>query len=147
MDRAGLDGIELECETLGSGEPVVLIHRGHFADWFTPILNEPALTDRYRVVSYHTIGADASPGDRAGAHRGPLLQREHRLRLALDAPALSSIWDPNSMSSPEYCADEQTQQNHRTRTRLNRLVVSLQNHDPGDAQAAWPKPHQVFLRS
>jgi pimeloyl-ACP methyl ester carboxylesterase len=60
MDRAGLDGIELEYETQGSGEPVVLIHPGHFADWFTPLLNEPALTDRYRVVSYHRVGCAGS---------------------------------------------------------------------------------------
>jgi hypothetical protein len=29
------------------------------------------------------------------------------------------------MASLVYCADEQTQQNHRTRTRPNRLMVSL----------------------
>jgi hypothetical protein len=39
--------------------------------------------------------------------------------------ALSSIWDPNSMASPGYCLDEEAQQNHRTRARPNRLVVSL----------------------
>src|SRR5687767_4017190 len=32
---------------------------------------------------------------------------------------LSSIWDPNTMASPVYWADEQTQQDHRTRTRPN----------------------------
>jgi hypothetical protein len=29
------------------------------------------------------------------------------------------------MSSPVYCWDEETQQNHHTRTRPNRLVVSM----------------------
>jgi hypothetical protein len=53
---------------------------------------------------------------------------------------LSSIWDPNSMASPVYWADEQTPQNHRTRTRPNRLVVSLWDHGPGDGKKAWPKP-------
>ena len=38
MDRAALDGIELEYEVQGAGEPVVLIHPGHFADWFTPVV-------------------------------------------------------------------------------------------------------------
>jgi pimeloyl-ACP methyl ester carboxylesterase len=56
MDRAALDGIQLEYEIRGAGEPVVLIHPRHFADWFTPLLNEPVLTDRYRVVSYHRVG-------------------------------------------------------------------------------------------
>jgi pimeloyl-ACP methyl ester carboxylesterase len=60
MDRADLDGIELEYETRGSGEPVVLIHPGHFAEWFTPLLDEPALTDRYRVVNYHRVGCAGS---------------------------------------------------------------------------------------
>ena len=49
-DRAHLEGIELEYKERGVGEPVVLIHPGHFADWFTPLLNEAALTDRYRVL-------------------------------------------------------------------------------------------------
>ena len=31
--RAALDDIELEYEISGTGEPVVLIHPGHFADW------------------------------------------------------------------------------------------------------------------
>ena len=38
MERAALEGIELEYERRGTGEPVVLIHPGHFADWFTPLL-------------------------------------------------------------------------------------------------------------
>ena len=56
MSRAVLDGIELEYEVRGAGEPVVLVHAGIFADWFKPLLQEPALTSRYRVVSYHRIG-------------------------------------------------------------------------------------------
>jgi pimeloyl-ACP methyl ester carboxylesterase len=62
MDRAVLDGIELEYAIRGAGEPVVLIHAGHFADWFMPLLDEPALADRYRVLAYHRIGcAGSSP--------------------------------------------------------------------------------------
>jgi pimeloyl-ACP methyl ester carboxylesterase len=56
MSRASIDGLELEYETRGSGEPVVLVHAGIFADWFKPLLDEPALTSRYRVVSYHRVG-------------------------------------------------------------------------------------------
>jgi pimeloyl-ACP methyl ester carboxylesterase len=60
MSRVAVQGLELEYEIRGSGEPVVLVHAGIFADWFKPILDEPALTDRYRVVSYHRVGYAAS---------------------------------------------------------------------------------------
>ncbi|HEV8600891.1 MAG TPA: alpha/beta hydrolase [Gemmatimonadales bacterium] len=72
MDRAALEGIELEYEIRGAGDSVVLIHPGHFADWFTPLLDEPALTDRYRVVSYHRVGC-------AGSSRvaGPVSLAQH----------------------------------------------------------------------
>ncbi|MGH7185875.1 MAG: alpha/beta fold hydrolase, partial [Pseudomonadota bacterium] len=60
MKRAALESVELEYETRGAGEAVVLIHPGHFADWFRPLLNEPALTDRYRVVIYHRVGCAGS---------------------------------------------------------------------------------------
>jgi len=60
MDRVALEGIELEYEIRGAGEPVVLIHPGHFADWFTPLLAEPALTEHYRVLSYHRVGCAGS---------------------------------------------------------------------------------------
>lgn len=54
--RAVLDGVELEYEVRGAGEPVILVHAGVFADWFKPLLKEPALTGSYRVVSYHRVG-------------------------------------------------------------------------------------------
>jgi pimeloyl-ACP methyl ester carboxylesterase len=56
MDRAALDDVELEYEIQGTGEPVVLVHAGVCADFFTPLLKEPALTGRYRLLSYHRVG-------------------------------------------------------------------------------------------
>jgi pimeloyl-ACP methyl ester carboxylesterase len=56
MSRASVDGVELEYATRGTGEPVVLVHAGIFADWFKPLVEEPALGARYRVVSYHRVG-------------------------------------------------------------------------------------------
>ena len=56
MARAALDGIELEYEVRGAGEPIVLVHAGLVAEWFKPLLQERALTDRYHVVSYHRVG-------------------------------------------------------------------------------------------
>ncbi len=56
LRRATVDGVELEYEVRGTGEPVVLIHAGVCADWFVPLLEEPALRDAHRVVSYHRAG-------------------------------------------------------------------------------------------
>lgn len=36
MDRAALDGVKLEYEVRGAGEPVVLVHNGAGVDWFKP---------------------------------------------------------------------------------------------------------------
>jgi pimeloyl-ACP methyl ester carboxylesterase len=54
--RARVDGVELEYEVIGAGEPVVLIHAGVCADWFAPLLAEPALRDAHRILSYHRAG-------------------------------------------------------------------------------------------
>lgn len=108
MDRAALEGIELEYEIRGAGEPVVLIHPGHFADWFAPLLGEPALTEHYRVLSYHRVGCVGSSSiggpvsfAQQAAHCRSLMrhlriERAHvvghsssgniALQLALDAP-------------------------------------------------------------
>jgi len=59
-DRAALDGVELEYEVRGAGEPVVLVHHGAGMDWFRPLLEEPALADRYRVLTYHRVGYGGS---------------------------------------------------------------------------------------
>jgi pimeloyl-ACP methyl ester carboxylesterase len=108
-DRAQLDQITLAYTVRGSGEPVVLIHAGMFADWFAPLLAEAPLTDRYRIISYQRVNYGASshvPGpvtiaDQA-AHGRELMtylgiERAHvvghssggsiAVQLALDAPA------------------------------------------------------------
>ena len=60
LNRAILDGIELEYEVRGVGEPVILVHAGVFAEWFEPLMNEQALTGRYRVVRYPRAGYASS---------------------------------------------------------------------------------------
>ena len=55
MDRAPVNGIELEYEVRGTGEPVVLMHAGVCADFFAPLLGQPALA-RYSVLRYHRAG-------------------------------------------------------------------------------------------
>lgn len=56
MERAVVDGIALEYEVAGTGEPVVLIHGALIADAFRPLLTEPALAGRYRLVLYRRRG-------------------------------------------------------------------------------------------
>jgi pimeloyl-ACP methyl ester carboxylesterase len=110
MSRASLDGVELEYEVRGIGEPVVFVHAGVFAGWYKPLLNELALANRYRVLTYNRVGYAGS--SRVGgsvsiaqqaAHVAALMrhlgmQRAHLvghssggniiLQLALDAPEM-----------------------------------------------------------
>jgi pimeloyl-ACP methyl ester carboxylesterase len=110
MSRATLEGIELEYEVRGAGEPVVLVHAGVHALWFKPLLEEPSLTGRYRVISYHRVGYAGSSrvagavslAQQAAQLRALLrqlgIERAHlaghssggniALQLALDAPDL-----------------------------------------------------------
>jgi pimeloyl-ACP methyl ester carboxylesterase len=55
MDRAKVNGVELEFEVAGSGEPVLLISPV-LADGFVPLLAEPSLTSRYQLIRYHKRG-------------------------------------------------------------------------------------------
>jgi pimeloyl-ACP methyl ester carboxylesterase len=56
MERAAVDGVELEYEIRGVGEPIVLVHHGAGVDWFNPLLEEPALAGRYCMLRYHRAG-------------------------------------------------------------------------------------------
>src|SRR6266516_5911898 len=55
MDRANVNGLELEYEVRGVGEPVLLIDM-LIADCFVPLLSEPSLADRYQLIRYHKRG-------------------------------------------------------------------------------------------
>src|SRR5687768_17812038 len=55
MDRAKVNGVELEYQVRGAGEPVLLIDM-LIADCFVPLLREPALADRYQLIRYHKRG-------------------------------------------------------------------------------------------
>ena len=110
MDRAEIDGITLEYEDSGVGEPVVCIHGAFIADAFRPLLSESSLADRYRLISYHRrgyvhsspIGQTVSLAQEASDCRSLLshlgVRRAHvvghsfggavGLQLALDAPQL-----------------------------------------------------------
>ena len=127
--RVDLGAVQLEVEEYGSGEPVLLIHAALLADWFSPLLAQSNLRERYRLVSYHRVGfagsSRATPplsiADQA-SHARLLLEhlgisRAHvvghssggsiALQLALDAPDLVqslALLEPAVASGP--LADE-----------------------------------------
>jgi pimeloyl-ACP methyl ester carboxylesterase len=65
LERASVDGVDLEYEIRGTGEPVVLIHNGVGVDWYRLLAREPALAG-YRVLLYHRAGY-AGSGRPSGA--------------------------------------------------------------------------------
>jgi pimeloyl-ACP methyl ester carboxylesterase len=78
MKSADVNGVKLEFELKGSGEPVLLISPV-LSDGFRPFLSEPALTERYQLILYHRRGWAGS------THRpGPVSIADH----AADAVAL-----------------------------------------------------------
>jgi pimeloyl-ACP methyl ester carboxylesterase len=64
MKRAKVNGVELEYEVTGTGEPVLLISPV-LADGFLPLVREPTLAGRYRLIRYHKrgwMGSTRTPG-------------------------------------------------------------------------------------
>jgi pimeloyl-ACP methyl ester carboxylesterase len=55
MQSVKVNGVELEYEVVGSGEPVLLISPV-LADGFLPLVEEPALADHYQLIRYHKRG-------------------------------------------------------------------------------------------
>lgn len=55
MQHARVNGVELEYEVAGSGEPVLFISPV-VADGFLPLVAERALAGRYRLITYHKRG-------------------------------------------------------------------------------------------
>jgi pimeloyl-ACP methyl ester carboxylesterase len=63
MQSVKVNGVELEYELIGTGEPVLLISPV-LADGFLPLLTQPALADRYQLIPYHKrgwVGSTHSP--------------------------------------------------------------------------------------
>jgi pimeloyl-ACP methyl ester carboxylesterase len=130
MERISVNGVELEFDSAGSGETVVLIHGMVFADIYPLLAVEPALRDHYRVIQYRLRGyAGSTP------IHGPVSVAEHAqdcrallgaldvtqahvvghsygtsvaLQLAVDAPGIVStlaLFDPALpavASAPQY---------------------------------------------
>jgi pimeloyl-ACP methyl ester carboxylesterase len=124
MKQANVNGVTLEYEETGSGEPILLICPV-VADGFLPLLSEPALVDRYRLITYRKRGwggststpAPVSIEDHAADAAGLLghlgLRRAHvvghssgaviALQLVFDRPDLVhslSLLEPTIFSVP-----------------------------------------------
>jgi pimeloyl-ACP methyl ester carboxylesterase len=125
VDRVLSNGVELEVEARGHGEPVLLIHGGFLADASAPLLTQPLLTDRYQIIHYHRRGFAGS-----SRHAGPCslqeqaadacavldhlgLERAHvaehsyggtiALQMVLDAPervATLALLEPGGIPTP-----------------------------------------------
>jgi pimeloyl-ACP methyl ester carboxylesterase len=64
MHNAPVNGVELEYEVFGSGEPVLLISPV-LADGFLPLMQQPEIADRYQLIHYHKrgwVGSTRTPG-------------------------------------------------------------------------------------
>jgi 3-oxoadipate enol-lactonase len=70
MDHMRIDGLELEYEVTGAGEPALLIHGAHLADAMAPLVDTPAL-EGLELIRYHRRGYAGS------AHPAPLSIAEH----------------------------------------------------------------------
>lgn len=60
MQSATVNGVSLEYERRGEGEPVVFIHGALIADAFHPLLQEPSLADRHELMAYRRRGYGGS---------------------------------------------------------------------------------------
>jgi pimeloyl-ACP methyl ester carboxylesterase len=54
--RFRVDDFELEYSSRGTGEPLLFVHGGFLTSWFDPMSREVALSERYRLISYHRPG-------------------------------------------------------------------------------------------
>jgi benzoate-CoA ligase family protein len=110
MEQAHVNGVDLEYEVRGVGEPVLLIHGSHIGRSFLPLVAQSALTCRYALIRYHRRGflgsspvqGPVSIADQAadarlllehlGARRAHVVGHSYggpiALQLAADAPEL-----------------------------------------------------------
>ena len=60
MEKANVNGVELEYEVRGSGEPVLLIPTGPIADSFRPFVDDEATARRFQLILYYQRGQGSS---------------------------------------------------------------------------------------
>jgi pimeloyl-ACP methyl ester carboxylesterase len=149
MSKAAIEGVELEYQQLGSGEPVVLVHAGVFSDFFAPLVEQPALAEHYRVVQYARAGCAGSSRasgpmslaeealhcrtlmHRLGIERAHIVGHSNSgnlvLQLALDAPAAVHslvVAEPALMNVPS------------AQTARGFIGTAIQQYRGGDSEGA-----------
>ena len=83
MQTARVNGVDLEYEAEGSGDPLLLIPTGPVADSFFPLLSQKVMAERYRMIAYHRRGQAGSTHSPA-----PVSFTDQ----AADAAALRATW-------------------------------------------------------
>jgi pimeloyl-ACP methyl ester carboxylesterase len=81
MPNAKIEGIVLEYQVEGTGDPLLLISTGPVADSFRPFVTDDALQRRHRMITYHQRG---QVGTARGPGSAPIRFEQH----AADAAAL-----------------------------------------------------------
>ena len=129
MNTAKVNGVALEYEAQGAGEPVLLIGTGPIADGFLPFFSRTELADGYRLIRYHQRGQAGSThtagpvgfaehaADAAGLLDSLGVRRAHvaghstggdiALQLAVDRPDLVQtlvLLEPALMGVPSAAA-------------------------------------------
>jgi len=110
MQSVKVNGIAMEYEVLGAGEPVLLIDM-LLADCFLPLLSEPALADRYQLIRYHKRGwvgsthtpAPVSIADHA-ADAAALLDHLGVRRAHIVGSSRVSVWTASGWSRATWAA-------------------------------------------
>lgn len=148
MRSAQVNGVELEFEVVGSGEPVLLVSPV-LADGFVPLLTRPRLRDHFALISYHKrgwVGSTRTPGpvtvaqhaadaeallDALGFDRAHVAGHSSgavvALQLALEAPsrvASLALLEPSILSLPEGQAF------------LSQAAPVIEKYERGDSEAA-----------
>jgi hypothetical protein len=72
VERARVNGVELEFELKGSGQPVLLIHGSHLARSYLPLVAQRSLAEACLLIRYQ----------RAGQHRGAGRGRRRPARVS-----------------------------------------------------------------
>jgi pimeloyl-ACP methyl ester carboxylesterase len=66
MERAHLNGADVEYEVRGSGAPVVFIHGAILSDGFLPVIEQAGIAEKFQIVHYRRRGYAGSSRAAAG---------------------------------------------------------------------------------